>query len=378
MKAVTFQGFMDIKVMEVDKPKLKDSEDIIVRVSHTSICGSDLHFYHGMLPSMGKNYILGHEAIGIVEDTGADVSRVKSGDKVVIPFNIACGKCRYCQSKLESQCNEVNLDGEIGACYGCSRIFGDYNGSQADFVRVPFANFSPFKIPEENEVPDEQLVLLADAIPSAYWGVTNSGVKSGDTVIILGCGPIGLLAQKFAWLAGAKRVIAIDRLNYRLEHAKHFNHSEVFNIDEMDNLADYLFEITDGGADVVIDCVGMSGKMKPVEIVETALRLQGGALGAVEFASQIVRKGGTVLLVGMYGTRYNAFPLGDFFIRNITLKMGLANAIHPLPFLYKLLNDKKLNVSDIITHTFPLNEAEQAYRIFNGRKDNVLKIILQP
>lgn len=378
MKAVTFQGLMDIKVKEVDKPKIIESDDIIVRITHSSICGSDLHSYHGMIPSMGKNYILGHEAIGIVEDIGSDVNQVKIGDKVIIPFNIACGKCKYCRENLESQCEEVNLDGEIGACYGCSRLFGDYNGSQAEYVRVPFANYAPFRIPIDNEIPDEQLVLLADAIPTAFWGVTNSGIKSGDTVIVLGCGPIGLIVQKIAWLYGAKRVFAVDRLNYRLEHSRHWNHTEEFNIAEFDNLANHLLDITNGGADVVIDCVGMSGRMKPVEVIETALRLQGGALGAVEFASQVVKKAGTVMLVGMYGTRYNAFPLGDFFNRNITLKMGLAPAIHPLPFLYDLLKSKKLDVADVVTHTFPLAQAEYAYRLFNSRKDNVLKIILQP
>lgn len=378
MKAVTFQGFLDVKVKEVDKPKIKESEDVIVRITHTSICGSDLHSYHGMIPSMGKNYILGHEAIGIVEEIGSSVTQVKIGDKVVIPFNIACGKCKYCRADLESQCEKVNRDGEIGACYGCSRLFGDYNGSQAEYVRVPFANYGLYKIPSDNEIPDEQLVLLADAIPTAFWGVTNSGVKLDDTVIVLGCGPIGLLVQKFAWLNGAKRVIAVDTLNDRLDHSKHWNHTEGFNLAEFDDLGNHLLDITDGGADVVIDCVGMSGRMKTIEVIETALRLQGGALGAVEFASQVVKKGGTVMLLGFYGTRYNAFPLGDFFVRNITLKMGLTPAIHTLPYIYDLLKHKSLDVADIVTHRFPLDQAENAYRLFNSRKDNVLKIILQP
>ncbi|WP_318503373.1 alcohol dehydrogenase catalytic domain-containing protein [Bacillus sp. T3] len=165
MKAVTYQGFMDVKLKEVIEPKLKHAEDIIVKVTHASICGSDLHSYHGMIPSLEKDYILGHEAIGIVEEIGNEVHFLKQGDKVVIPFNIACGKCIYCQSNLESQCSEVNREGGIGACYGCSRLFGDYCGSQAEYVRVPFGNFAPLTIPVHNEIPDEQLVLLSDAIP---------------------------------------------------------------------------------------------------------------------------------------------------------------------------------------------------------------------
>ncbi|MGJ7922102.1 alcohol dehydrogenase catalytic domain-containing protein [Neobacillus sp. LXY-4] len=378
MKAVTYQGIFNVKVKEVPEPIIKNAEDIIVKVTHASICGSDLHSYHGMVPSLEENYVLGHEAIGIVEETGREVSRLKKGDKVVLPFNIACGKCIYCQNQLESQCANVNNEGEIGACYGCSRLFGDYFGSQAEYVRVPFANFSPYKIPENNEIPDEQLVLLTDAIPSAFWGVQNGGVKKGDTVIVLGCGPIGLIAQKLAWINGAKRVIAVDRLDYRLEHSKIWNKTECFNFEKNEELPSLLLELTEGGADVVIDCVGMSGKMKPVEIVETALRLQGGALGAITFASQVIRKGGTVMLVGMYGSRYNTFPLGDFFTRNITLKMGIAPAIHSVPTLYRLLQTKQLDVSDIISHRLPLEEAEHAYSIFHKREENCLKIILQP
>lgn len=378
MKAVTYQGFMDVQVKDVPEPEIKSSEDIIVKVTHASICGSDLHFYHGMVPSLKKGTVIGHEAIGMVQEIGDNVTKLKKGDKIIIPFNIACGKCYYCKNKLESLCTIANKVGEIGACYGCSRLFGDYNGSQAEYVRVPFANFSPFKVPVDNQVDDDELLLLTDALPTAYWGVNNGGVKKGDVVIVLGCGPIGLLTQKLAWLRGAKRVIAIDRIPYRIEHSKKWNNTECFNIEENRDLAELLREITQGGADVVIDCVGMSGKMSMFEMVETALQLQGGALGSIEFASQIVRKGGTIQLVGTYGLRYNQFPLGDLFSRNITLKMGIAPAIHTIPFLYDLLKNKQLKVRDIISHKFPLIEAEHVYKIFNSRKEHCLKIILQP
>lgn len=377
MKAVTYQGFMDVKVKEMPKPKLKNKDDIIVRVTHTSICGSDRHLYHGMIPSMGKDYIIGHEAVGIVEEVGPDVHKVHVGDKVAVPYNIACGKCINCQNQLESQCINSNPEGEIGGCYGCSRLYGDYSGSQAEYVRVPFANFGTFKVPDYNEVPDEELLLLTDAFSTAYWGINQAGVKEGDTVVVLGCGPIGLLTQKLAWYRGAKRVIAIDNVPYRLEHANKWNKVETFHNKDKE-LEQKLKEMTKGGADVVIDCVGMSGKMTPTEKVETALGLQGGALGAIELASQIVRIGGTIQLIGIYGLRYNQFPLGDLYIRNITLKMGMASVIHIMPFLHELVQSQQVKITDVITHMLPLDQAEHAYRIFNGHKENCLKIILKP
>ncbi|WP_226666567.1 alcohol dehydrogenase catalytic domain-containing protein [Metabacillus litoralis] len=378
MKAVTYQGFMDMKVKDVQVPVIQNPDDIIVKVTHASICGSDLHFYHGMIPSLEKGSIIGHEAIGIVEEVGTGITKVAKGDKVVIPYNIACGVCENCRNKLESQCKIANSEGEIGACYGCSRLYGDYSGSQAEFVRVPFANFTPFKVPDSNQVTDEELLLLCDALPTAYWGITQSGMKKGDTVIVIGCGPIGLLTQKLAWLKGAKRVIAVDRIPYRIDHSVKWNNTEGFNIDTQELLSEMIRELTNGGADVVIDCVGMSGKMTAIEMVETALQLQGGALGTIEFASQVVKIGGTIQLIGIYGLRYNQFPLGDLFARNISLKMGLAPAVHNMPTLYHLLQNDELNTKDVITHTFPLSEAEHAYRIFNRRKQKCLKIILKP
>lgn len=380
LKAVTYQGLLHVEVKNVPDPVIQLPDDIIVRVTASSICGSDLHLYHGMISSLEKDYVIGHEAVGIVEELGREVTGIKKGDKVVIPFNIACGHCFYCENGLESQCDLANKEEkpEAGAMFGCSRLYGDYSGSQAEWLRVPFANFTRFRVPDDNELQDDALVLLADALPTAYWGVVNADVKPGDTVIVIGSGPIGLLTQKIAWLKGAKRVIAIDQIPYRLEHARRTNGVEVFNLEEIHELTDLLLEITKGGADVVIDCVGASGKMTPVEFAETALFLQGGGLTAIKMASQVVRKGGVVQLVGVYGLRYNGFPLGDFFARNITLKMGFAPAIRNTQFLYELVNKEKIKVNDIITHHIPLVNGEKAYKLFNKRKENCLKIILKP
>jgi len=378
MKAVTYQGIRDVKVKEVEDPRLEKKDDIIVRITSTSICGSDLHLVHGMIPNLPKNFIIGHEPMGIVEEAGPDVTRVKKGDRVIIPFTVACGQCVYCRNELESQCDNANANGESGGYFGYSDTFGGYPGGQAELLRVPFGNFMPFVVPDNCELEDEKLLFLSDILPTAYWGVENAGVKKGDTVIVLGCGPVGLLTQKFAWMKGAKRVIAVDYIANRIEHAKRTNRVEAFNFEEHKDLGGYLKEITHGGADVVIDCVGMDGKMTIIETIETALKLQGGALGAIQLASKAVRKGGTIQLVGIYGSRYQAFPLGDLFSRNITLKMGQAPVIHYMPELYRMIMDGRLDPTDIITHRLSLDEAQHAYEIFDEKKDNCIKVVLKP
>jgi S-(hydroxymethyl)glutathione dehydrogenase/alcohol dehydrogenase len=378
MKAVTYQGIKDVKVKEVQDPKIEKKDDIIVRITSTAICGSDLHLIHGMIPNLDEDYIIGHEPMGIVEEIGPEVINVKIGDRVIIPFTIACGQCYYCQHQLESQCDNANPHGETGGYFGYSETFGGYAGGQAEYLRVPYANFTPFRIPEDCELEDEQLLFLSDIIPTAFWGIDQARVKDGDTVIILGCGPVGLLAQKFAWLKGAKRVIAVDYIDYRLEHARRTNRVEVVNFEKEKNIGNHLKEMTGGGADVVVDCVGMDGKMTFVEVVETALKLQGGSMGAIQIASQAVRKGGTVNLVGIYGMRYNAFPLGDFFSRNITLKMGQAPVIHYIPELYQWIANNKFDPTDIITHKLPLTQAEHAYEVFDKKTEGSIKVILKP
>lgn len=378
MQAVTYQGIKDIRVKDVPDATLKNKEDILVRITSTAICGSDLHLIHGMIPNMQEDYIIGHEPMGIVEEVGPEVTKVKKGDRVIIPFTVACGQCTYCQHNLESQCNRSNENGEAGAYLGYSGTYGGYPGGQAELLRVPFGNFTPFVVPEDCEMEDEQILFLSDIIPTAYWGVDNAGVKSGDTVIVLGCGPVGLLTQKFAWQKGAKRVIAVDYISYRLEHAKKVNGVETFDFTTEHNAGRHLKEITQGGADVVIDCVGLDGKMTPLEIAESALKLQGGSMGAILIGSQAVRKGGTLQLVGVYGMRYNGFPLGDLFARNITLKMGQAPIIHYIPELYNQIQEHRFDPTDIITHQLPLSEAEHGYEVFDKKKDDCIKVILKP
>ncbi|MEN2767440.1 zinc-dependent alcohol dehydrogenase [Ornithinibacillus xuwenensis] len=378
MKAVTYQGVKNIIVKDVDAPKIHRSDDVIIKLTNTAICGSDLHLLHGMIPNIQENYVIGHEPMGIVEEVGPDVTKVKKGDRVVIPFNVSCGECWFCKNQLESQCDNSNDNGEMGAYFGYSGTTGGYPGGQAEFMRVPYGNFTPFKIPDDSEVNDDNLVLLADAGTTAYWSVDNSGMKEGDTVVILGCGPIGLLAQKFAWLKGAKRVIAVDYVGYRLEHAKRTNQVEIINFEDHENVGSYLHEMTKGGADVVIDCVGMDGKMTDLEFLATGLRLQGGTMGALVMASQAVRKGGNIQVTGVYAARYNAFPFGDIFERNVNIRTGQAPVIHYMPFLHDLIGQGKVDLSDIITHKIPLAEAKHGYEIFDTKTENCIKVVLQP
>lgn len=378
MKAVTYQGIKHVEVKDVDMPQIEKPDDVIVRITSSAICGSDLHLVHGMMPNLQKDYIIGHEPMGIVEEVGKDVTKVKRGDRVIIPFNISCGTCFFCKNHLESQCDNSNQNGEAGAYFGYSGTFGGYPGGQAEYLRVPYGDFVPFVVPESCELEDEQLLFLSDIIPTAYWAVDNAGVKAGDTVVVLGCGPVGLLAQKFAWLKGAKRVLAVDYIDYRLSHAHIYNHVETFDFTKDENFGEHLREVTQGGADVVIDCVGMDGKKTWVETVESALKLQGGTLGAIQIASQAVRKGGTVQLIGVYGTRYNSFPLGNFFARNITLKMGQAPVIHYMPALFEMISTGTFDPTDIITHRLPLADAPHAYEVFDGKMENCIKVILKP
>ena len=219
MKAVTFQGVKDIQVKDVPDAKIQKPDDIIVRIISTAICGSDLHIYRGSVPTT-KGFVLGHEPIGIVEEVGPEVTKVKKGDRVVIPFNVACGHCYFCENEMESQCDNSNNNTELDAYFGYTERYGDYPGGQAELLRVPYGNFVPFKVPEDTELEDEALLFLSDVLPTAYWSVENAGVKKGDTVAVLGSGPVGLIVQKFAWVKGAKRVIVVDLLDYRLNHAK--------------------------------------------------------------------------------------------------------------------------------------------------------------
>ena len=376
MKAIVYNGVKDVDVENVEDPKIQQADDIIVKVTSTAICGSDLHLIHGMIPNMPKGFTLGHETMGIVEEVGSEVKNLKKNDRVIVPFPVACGHCWQCMHENYSQCDNSNKYGEIGGILGYSNTFGGYQGGQAEYLRVPYANVGPRVVPEELE--DEQVLFLTDVLPTSYWGVEIGEVKSGDTVVVLGCGPIGLTAIKWAIFKGAKRVIAVDNIDYRLKHAASYKGVETINFEDYDNTGEYIKEITHGGADVVLDCVGMDGKMSTFEKIETKLKLQGGSKSAIEIASQAVRKCGTVVLVGVYGSRYNLFPLGDFFSRNITLKMGQCPAQRYVDPILELIKQGKFDATDIITHKLKLEEGKHAYTIFDNKLEDCIKVVLKP
>lgn len=377
MKAVTYQGIKNMEVKNVNDPKIERPDDIIVRITSTAICGSDLHLYLGNI-KLRDDYIVGHEPMGIVEEVGPEVTKVKKGDRVIIPFTVACGTCFYCKNNMESQCDNANDIEDTGGYFGYSEWFGDYAGGQAELLRVPFGNFLPFVVPESCELEDDSLLFLSDVLPTAYWSVKNAGIKKGDSVVVLGCGPVGLMAQKFAWMEGANRVIAVDHVGYRLDHAKKMNHVETFNFTQHDDMGLELKDLTGGGAEVVIDCVGMDGKKSPLEKVGQKLMLQGGTMSAIQIATKAVRKFGTIQLTGVYGMNYNMFPLGDLFSRNISLKMGQAPIVHFMPELYDKITHEQFDPTDIITHKLPLTEAPHAYQIFNDHEDDCIKVVLKP
>ncbi|CDQ18459.1 alcohol dehydrogenase catalytic domain-containing protein [Halobacillus karajensis] len=377
MRAVTYQGKEKMVVKDVPAPSVQSEDDMIVRITVSGICGSDLHLYKGGIEPQ-QDYIVGHEPMGIVEETGKNVKSLKKGDRVVIPFNIGCGKCFFCKNQMESQCDESNPHSDAGGLFGFTEPFGGYPGGQAEYLRVPYADFTSFKVPEESELSDEQVLFLSDVIPTAYWSVENSEVKEGDTVIVLGSGPIGLMAQKFALLKGAERVIAVDQVDHRLQHANRTNNVETYNFANHDAIGSLLYEDTKGGADVIIDCVGMDGTVPPGEKFGSDHENQFGTISPIVTASQAVRKFGTVQLTGVYGTEANGFPLGDFFSRNISLKMGQAPVIHLMPKLYDMVENKEFDPTDIITHSLELEEAAKGYDIFDKKEDENIKVILKP
>ncbi|MDT3960572.1 zinc-dependent alcohol dehydrogenase [Staphylococcus kloosii] len=382
MKAVTYQGHKNMEVREVHDPIIEESTDAIIKITASGICGSDLHLYHQGDLFMDPGFVIGHEPMGIVEEVGKDVKTLKKGDRVVIPFNIGCGDCFYCNNDMESQCDNSNpspaswkLDN--GGLFGFGGMHGNHWGGQAEYLRVPFADFSSFKVPD-SDLKDEQVLFLSDVVPTAYWSVEHAGVKSGDTVIVLGCGPIGLMAQKFAKLKGAERVIAIDNIEHRLNHAKKFNGAEVYNFSKEDNIGKLLHESTRGGADVVIDCVGMDGQIAQDDLEISSNSAQRGNISPIITAAESVRKFGTIQLTGIYGTPADNFPIDLIFNRDVQVKSGQAPVIHQMPKLYEMIKNEVFDPTEIITHTLPLEDASQAYDIFDQKKDDNIKVILKP
>lgn len=387
MKAAVFHKMKDIQVETIDDPRIEDARDCILRVTSTAICGSDLHIYNGMVPQV-RDMVMGHEFMGIVEETGPNVKNLKKGDRVVVPFPISCGTCHFCNMQLPTHCENSNPDnygpeGEIpmmkgvgAALFGYTDIYGGYNGGQAEYVRVPYADYGPRKI--DDNLSDEQALFLTDIFPTGWAAIDWAQLKGGETVAVWGCGPVGIMAMKSAWLQGAKRVIGIDIQPYRLEKARVTANAEVINASEVDAVQ-VIREMTGGyGADVCVDAVGMEADRTVLEKAMNVVQMQKGSMKVLEKCMDSVRRAGTVTVVGVYGSPYNNFPLYKWFDKGLTLRGGQAWVHRYIDHLISLVQEGKVKLDDIITHTVPLAEASRMYDIFNKKEDNCVKVVLKP
>jgi S-(hydroxymethyl)glutathione dehydrogenase/alcohol dehydrogenase len=348
-------------------------------VTMGAICGSDLHLYHGLMPDTRVGQTFGHEIIGIVEEVGGSVRNLKRGDRVMVPFNIYCGTCYFCARGLFSNCHNVNPNATaVGGIYGYSHTCGGYDGGQAEYVRVPFADVGPSVIPAW--LDDEDALMMTDALATGYFGAQLGDITEGQTVVVLGAGPVGLYAAKSAWLMGAGRVIVIDHLEYRLEKARTFAHAETYNFGEYDDIVVHLKKITDGlGADVVIEAVGAEADGNFIQqVTATKLKLQGGSPIALNWAIDSVRKGGTIAVVGAYGPLFSAVKFGDAFNKGLTLRMNQAPAKRQWPRLLEHIQNGYLKPNDLVTHRIPLEHIAEGYHIFSSKLDGVIKPIIIP
>lgn len=390
MKALTWQGKHDVRVETVPDPVLMNPRDAIIKVTSTAICGSDLHLYDGFIPGMIEGDILGHEFMGEVVELGPEVKNLKIGDRVIIPFTISCGNCFFCNKDLWSLCDNSNPNANFAkkvygqtpsGLFGYSHMLGGYAGGQAEYVRVPFADVGPMKVPEG--LTDEQVLFLTDIFPTGYQAVANSNVQPGDTVAVWGAGPVGLFAMKSAFLLGAEKVIAIDAVPERLRMAKDDCGAIPVNYSKTSDLMGVLEELTGGrGPDICVDAVGMEAHgTSPGMIydhVETALRIATDRPNVLRQAIMACRKGGTVTIPGVYGGLLDKIPMGAAHAKSLTFKMGQTHVKHWLPTLMNHIEKGDIDPSFLITHRFPLEAAPHAYEIFAQKKDDCIKVVLKP
>lgn len=360
-------------------PEIKHPQDAIVRVTRSCICGSDLHLYHGLVPDTRVGMCFGHEFTGIVEEVGPEVTELKVGDHVMVPFNIACGTCAFCRQGLFGNCHESNTQATaVGGIFGYSHTAGGYDGGQAEYVRVPYANVGPTKIPEGMDVDDA--VLLTDVVPTGYQAAEMGGIQKGDTVVVFGAGPVGIMAAKCAWLFGAGRVIVIDHLDYRLEFVKNYAQCEAYNFKSMDDPVMFMKKTTDWlGADVCIDAVGCEAAGNTMQtLLGRKMLMTGGSATALHWAINSVKKGGIISIVGVYGPLDTLVPIGNVVNKGLTIRANQASVKRLHPRLIEHVMAGRLNPKEIITHRIPLEEVAEGYHIFSSKLDNCIKPVLIP
>jgi threonine dehydrogenase-like Zn-dependent dehydrogenase len=379
MLAMNYRGPKRVRIDHKPIPEILHPEDAIVRVIRSCICGSDLHLYNGNVPDTRVGTTFGHEFVGIVEEIGEDVQKLKVGDKVIVPFNISCGRCAFCKQELYGNCHEANSQATaVGAIFGYSHTAGGYNGGQAEYVRVPYADVGPTVLPEGMDWDDA--VMLTDVVPTGYQAAEMAGIQKGDTVVIFGAGPIGIMAAKCSWLFGAGRVIVIDKEEYRLEFARNYSQCEAYNFEEMDDPVVFVKKTTDWlGADVCIDAVGAEAAGNVMQtITGRKLLLQAGSATALHWAINAVKKGGIVSIVGVYGPTDNLVPIGNVVNKGLTIRANQASVKRLLPRLIDHVQNGIINPKLLITHRVPLEDVADAYRIFADKLDNCIKPVLIP
>jgi len=389
MKAACFWSRGEVRVVDAPDPKIINPHDAIVRVTLTAICGSDLHLYDGYIPTMMKGDILGHEFMGEVVEVGAEVKNLKAGDRVIVPFCIACGRCYFCKNEMYSLCDNTNpnawmveaLYGHSGAgLFGYSHMYGGYAGGQAQYVRVPFADVGPLKIP--NGIPDEKVLFLTDIFPTGFMAAENCDIKDGDTVAVWGCGPVGQFAIKSALLLGAGRIIAIDRFPERLRLAQQSG-AEIVNYDEVDDVYDTLQEMTGGlGPDACIDAVGMEAHGSTLDAwydrAKQTMRAQFDRAHVLRQVIHCCRKGGAVSLPGVYGGFIDKVPFGAAFGKGLQLRMGQTHVQKYAPKLLQRIENGDIDPSFLITHRVTLDDAPEMYRTFRDKQDECIKVVMTP
>ncbi len=386
MKAVVYHGPRDFRVETVPDPSIQAEDDLILRVTSTAICGSDLHMYHGNVPGMKPGDILGHEFMGIVEEVGPAVTRFKPGDRVIVPFAIGCGHCYFCTHDLWSCCETTNPDTGAAlnkkslrspaALYGYTHLYGGVSGGQAEYVRVLKGNANPFAVPEP--LTDEQVLFLTDILPTGYQAAVQAGILPGASVAIYGAGPVGLMAAMSARHLGADTIYMIDEADYRLSFAEKRFGVIPINFHDRD-AAGWIVEQTDRrGVDVAIDAVGFEAKGSRLESAMVKMKLEGSTGAAIRQCIAAVRRGGTVSIPGVYAGFVHGFLLGDAFDKGLTFKMGQTHVQRYVPELLELIQSGVFQPDQIITHRMPLSEAPRGYAIFDAHEENCRKIVLKP
>ena len=391
MKAVCWMGTEKMTVETVPDPKILNPRDAIVRITSTCICGSDLHLYNGLMPTMEQGDIMGHEFMGEVVEIGAGVDRekLKVGDRVVVPFTIACGRCFFCQQELWSCCDNSNpnywiaekmMGSSPSGLFGYTHMLGGYAGGQAQYARVPFADVGPLRIPAG--IPDEKVVFLSDIFPTGYMGAENCNIRPGDTVAIWGCGPVGQFAIRSAFILGAERVIAIDRFDYRLRLAEEAG-AEIINYAEVEDVVQLLKDMTGNiGPDSCIDAVGMeahyTGPMWVIDRTKQALKLQPDRPGVLRQVIMACRKGGTVSVPGVYGGFIDKMPMGAYVNKGLTMKTGQTHMMRYMKPLLELIQGGKIDPSFVVSHRVPIDKAPEMYKIFRDKQDHCTKVVLDP